>query len=236
MAGRLRGRVGRRQRAYLGIWHRSRLPSRPERPARRSGRRRRVEFRRAEPRDVWNGRCVPWRAVRRLAQPGFYASGVLSYDHSETRIATIPDIILPASFSRPRTSSAALCDPWLRRAADRQIPGAVGERIWGDWLRGEVRNVHGDPVRGLEFASLHTDAFTENNQSLPSVIGPSVASGTTTSVPSYLGLRSRRRVICPTRWRWMSGRAARGSTSSIRPARPRAPSFQRLNWGCPAVC
>ena len=45
------------------------------------------------------------------------------------------------------------------------------------------------PFAGLEFASLQTGAFTENNQGLPSVIGLSFNSRTTTSLPSYLGLQ-----------------------------------------------
>ena len=47
------------------------------------------------------------------------------------------------------------------------------------------------PFAGLEFASLNTGAFTENNQGLPSVIGLSYASTTTTLLPSF-ALRRRR--------------------------------------------
>ena len=47
------------------------------------------------------------------------------------------------------------------------------------------------PFAGLEFALLNTGAFTENNQGLPSVIGLSYASTTTTSLPSFALCRRR---------------------------------------------
>jgi outer membrane autotransporter protein len=45
------------------------------------------------------------------------------------------------------------------------------------------------PFVGLEFASLRTGGFTENNQGFPSTIGLSYAARTTTSLPSFLGLQ-----------------------------------------------
>ncbi len=119
---------------------------------------------------------------------GYYANGILSYDQfsdSEARIATIPGVVLPAS--------NFIGGPYV-------IPG-FGERPTGNF-RAHSLSGYGEigyeakygiltatPFAGLEFASLNTGAFTENNQGLPSVIGLSYASMTTTSLPSYLGLQ-----------------------------------------------
>jgi uncharacterized protein with beta-barrel porin domain len=123
-----------------------------------------------------------------LRNQGFYASGVLSYDQfsdSETRFASIPGAVLPASnfvggpfvipgfLERPNASF---------RAHSLSGYGEIG-------YEAKYGMLSATPFAGLEFVSLRTDAFTENNQGLPSVIGLSYASVTTTSLPSFLGLQ-----------------------------------------------
>ncbi len=119
---------------------------------------------------------------------GFYATGVLSYDsynNSESRVAIIPGVVLPAS--------QFVDGPYY-------VPGFY-ERPHGDFhsqsLSGYAEagyqalfgSFSATPFAGLEFATLHSSAFTENNQMTPSVIGLSYGARTTQSLPSYLGLQ-----------------------------------------------
>ena len=123
-----------------------------------------------------------------LRNQGFYASGVLSYDqfnNSETRTAFIPGVVLPASnfidgsylvpgfYERPNASFGA---------HSLSGYGEVG-------YQAKYGVVTATPFAGLEFSSLKTGAFAENNQGLPSVIGLSFNARTSTSFPSYLGLQ-----------------------------------------------
>ena len=123
-----------------------------------------------------------------LRNQGFYASGVLSYDqfnNSETRTAFIPGVVLPASnfidgsylvpgfYERPNASFGA---------HSLSGYGEVG-------YQAKYGVVTATPFAGLEFSSLKTGAFIENNQGLPSVIGLSFNARTSTSFPGYLGLQ-----------------------------------------------
>ena len=123
-----------------------------------------------------------------LRNQGFYASGVLSYDQfndSETRTSVIPGVVLPASnfIDGPYVIPGFAERPTAHFGAHSVSGyGEVG-------YQAKYGMFTATPFAGLEFASLQTGAFIETNQGLPSVIGLSFNSRTTTSLPSYLGLQ-----------------------------------------------
>ena len=119
---------------------------------------------------------------------GFYASGILSYDHfSELRTARREHPGRhPAGVElhrRPVRPSGVPQTPQASFSANAISGyGEAGYQAKFGWLTAA-------PFVGLEFASLNTAAFTETNHGTPSVIGLSYESRTTTSLPGYLGLR-----------------------------------------------
>jgi hypothetical protein len=124
-----------------------------------------------------------------LRNQGFYASGIVAYDQfndSESRTAVIPGVVLPAA--------SFIDGPFSIPGFYERPTGSFGAHSWSgygevgyDWRFGGMFTA--TPFVGLEYSSLKTGAFTESNQGLPSAIGLSFASTTTTSVPGYLGLQ-----------------------------------------------
>jgi uncharacterized protein with beta-barrel porin domain len=118
----------------------------------------------------------------------FYASGILSYDwfnDDESRFASIPGVVLPASnfIGGPYVIPGFLEKPSAR--FDANALSGYGEAGYN----ARYGLLTATPFVGLEFASLRTGGFTENNQGFPSTIGLSYAARTTTSLPSFLGLQ-----------------------------------------------
>ena len=119
---------------------------------------------------------------------GFYATGVLAYDNfnnSETRTATIPGVVLPAS--------QFIDGPFFVPGFYERPHGSFNSRSLSGYAEAGYQALFGSfsaaPFVGLEFATLHSSAFTETNQFAPSVIGLSYQARTTQSLPSYLGLQ-----------------------------------------------
>ena len=105
-----------------------------------------------------------------LRNQGFYASGILAYDQfndSESRTAVIPGVVLPAS--------SYIGGPYYIPGFYERPTGSFGAHSVSGYGEVGYDAKYGmftaTPFVGLEFASLKTGAFTENNQGLPSVIG-----------------------------------------------------------------
>ena len=134
--------------------------------------------------DAWHGSIYgAWRS-----QMGFYASGILSYsgfENTEQRSASIPSVVLPASnfVGGPYQIPGYAEKPQGR--FDSQALSGYGE-LGYQWKYGALTTT---PFAGIGFASLHSSAFTETNQDLPSAIGLTYDSRTIGSLPSYLGLQ-----------------------------------------------
>ena len=123
-----------------------------------------------------------------LRNQGFYASGVISYDQfsdTEQRFASIPGVVLPASNFVGGPYVIPGFNERPKASFDADALSGYGEIGY----QAKYGLVSATPFAGLEFASLRTDGFTENNQGLPSAIGLSYAAKTTTSLPSFLGLQ-----------------------------------------------
>jgi outer membrane autotransporter protein len=119
---------------------------------------------------------------------GFYGLGILAYDHfnnTESRVANIPGVILPASLF--------IDGPYVIPGFHETPSGSWNSQSFSSY--GEVGyeakfgSISATPFAGLEFSSLSSSSFTESNQGGPSVIGLSYASTTIDTLPSYLGLQ-----------------------------------------------
>jgi uncharacterized protein with beta-barrel porin domain len=118
----------------------------------------------------------------------FYASGILSYDRfndQESRFSSLPGVVLPASNF---AGGPYLVPGFLEKPSgsfDANALSGYGEVGYN----ARYGLLTATPFVGLEFSSLRTSRFTENNQGLPSTIGLSYAARTATSLPSFVGLQ-----------------------------------------------
>jgi uncharacterized protein with beta-barrel porin domain len=118
----------------------------------------------------------------------FYASGILSYDRfndQESRFSSIPGVVLPGSNF---TGGPYFVPGFSEKPSanfDANALSAYGEVGYN----ARYGLLTATPFLGLEFSSLRTSGFTENNQGLPSTIGLSYAARTTTSLPSFVGMQ-----------------------------------------------
>jgi uncharacterized protein with beta-barrel porin domain len=133
--------------------------------------------------DAWQGSIyAAWR------NQGFYATGILSYgafNNSEQRSATIPGVVLPAA--------SFIGGPYVIPGYAEKPQGSFNSNSWSgygelgyQWKYGAATAT---PFVGFEVSSLRSSGFTETNQGLPSAIGLSYEPGTTTSLPTYVGLQ-----------------------------------------------
>jgi uncharacterized protein with beta-barrel porin domain len=117
-----------------------------------------------------------------------YATGALSYgrfDNTENRTSTIPPVVLPGS--------QYIGGPNLAPGFNELLSGGYGAQSFGGRFESGYRNPFGalvvTPLAGMEFDALRTDAFTENNNKGPTVIGLSYSARNTLSLPGFLGLQ-----------------------------------------------
>jgi uncharacterized protein with beta-barrel porin domain len=117
-----------------------------------------------------------------------YATGVLSFDqfdNAESRLATIPSITLPP----PQFIDGPYLVPGFSENLKGHFSSASTSGHFEVGYRDDLGALQATPFVGLEFGSLHTDAFTENNSGSPSVIGLSYVGRNIVSLPSFLGVQ-----------------------------------------------
>jgi uncharacterized protein with beta-barrel porin domain len=122
-----------------------------------------------------------------LRDERYYLTGVLSFDHfdnAESRQATLPGTTLPSLFD-----SGAIVVPGFNEYPKGHFnaESISGHLEVGD--RNDFGALQVTPFVGMEFGSLYTNAFTENNSGSPSVIGLSYMGRTIDSLPSFLGVQ-----------------------------------------------
>jgi uncharacterized protein with beta-barrel porin domain len=118
----------------------------------------------------------------------FYASGILSYDwfnDNESRFASIPGVVLPAS----NFAGGPYYVPGFQEKPGGSFDASAFSAYGEAGYNAHYGLLTATPFVGLEFASLRTGGFTETNQGFPSTVGLSYAAGTTTSLPTFLGLQ-----------------------------------------------